>query len=154
MCTRLQASDGTRARHDGLAQALTNGAQSGFVRGSQLPPEKDHYNKQWRTGTSMKNIQSKATFALVVIAVIGLNSVFAQPQTSSVQTDRGADRVGFSDLANYLPATRTPSCAFEYRTLVRAFKKEITPHIDPEMARRVLDTNWLERLETEPLPQQ
>jgi hypothetical protein len=65
----------------------------------------------------------------------------------------GADRAGFADLANYLPATRAPGCAFKYRTLVRAFKKEISPHIDPEMARRVLDTNWLERLETEPLPQ-
>jgi hypothetical protein len=63
----------------------------------------------------------------------------------------GADRVGFADLANYLPPTRVPGCAFEYRTLVRAFKKE-SPHIDPEMARRVLDTNWLEQLETEPLP--
>ena len=65
----------------------------------------------------------------------------------------GADRAGFADLANYLPPTRAPGCAFEYRTLIRAFKKEVSPHIDPEMARRVLDTNWLERLETEPLPQ-
>jgi hypothetical protein len=65
----------------------------------------------------------------------------------------GAERAGFADLANYLPPTRAPGCAFEYRTLVRAFKKEISPHIDPEMARRVLDTDWLERLETEPLPQ-
>jgi hypothetical protein len=65
----------------------------------------------------------------------------------------GAERAGFADLANYLPTTRAPGCAFEYRTLVRAFKKEISPHIDPEMARRVLDTDWLERLETEPLPQ-
>ncbi len=65
----------------------------------------------------------------------------------------GADHAGFADLANYLPPTRAPGCAFEYRTLVRAFKKEISPHIDPEMARRVLDTNWLQRLETEPLPQ-
>jgi len=65
----------------------------------------------------------------------------------------GADRAGFADLANYLPPTRVPGCAFEYRTLVRAFKKEISPHIDPEIARRVLDTDWLERLETEPLPQ-
>jgi hypothetical protein len=65
----------------------------------------------------------------------------------------GADRVGFADLANYLPPTRTPGCAFEYRTLVRAFEKEITPHIDQEIARRVLDTDWLQRLESEPAPQ-
>jgi Putative metallopeptidase len=38
-----------------------------------------------------------------------------------------ADRVGFSDLANYLPPTRTPSCAFEYRTLLRAFMNH-TPY--------------------------
>ncbi len=65
----------------------------------------------------------------------------------------GADRVGFADLANYLPSTRMPSCPLEYQTLVRAFNNEITPHIDSEIARRVLDTNWLQRLESEPLPQ-
>jgi hypothetical protein len=61
--------------------------------------------------------------------------------------------VGFADFANYLPPTRTPGCAFEYRILVRAFEKEITPHIDQEIARRVLDTNWLQRLESEPVSQ-
>jgi hypothetical protein len=65
----------------------------------------------------------------------------------------GADRVGFSDLANYFPPARAPGCPFEYRTLVRAFKKEITPHIDQQIARRVLDTNWLQRLESEPVSQ-
>jgi len=65
----------------------------------------------------------------------------------------GADRVGFADLESYLPSTRSPRCQFEYRTLVRAFDKEITPHIDQEIAKRVLDTNWLQRLESEPAPQ-
>jgi hypothetical protein len=65
----------------------------------------------------------------------------------------GADRVGFADFANYLPPTRVPGCLFEYRTLVRAFEKEITPHIDHEIGRRVLDTNWLQRLESEPVSQ-
>lgn len=65
----------------------------------------------------------------------------------------GADRIGFADFANYLPPTREPSCAFEYRTLVRAFAKEITPHIDEEIARGVLDTNWLQRLESQPARQ-
>jgi hypothetical protein len=65
----------------------------------------------------------------------------------------GADQAGFADLANYLPPTRAPTCLFEYRTLVRAFEKEITPHVDQEIARRVLDTNWLQRLESVPVPQ-
>jgi hypothetical protein len=42
------------------------------------------------------------------------------------------------------------SSSLEYQTLVRAFDKEITPHIDQETARRVLDTNWLQRPESEP----
>ena len=65
----------------------------------------------------------------------------------------GADRVGFADLESYLPPIRAPRCRLEYQTLVRAFDKEITPHIDQEMARRVLDTNWLQRLESEPASQ-
>jgi hypothetical protein len=64
----------------------------------------------------------------------------------------GADPSGFADLANYLPPTRAPDCAFEYRILVRAFEKEITPHIDEKIARGVLDTNWLQRLESGPAP--
>jgi Putative metallopeptidase len=64
----------------------------------------------------------------------------------------GADPAGFADLESYLPPTRSPRCRLEYQTLVRAFDKEITPHIDREMARRVLDTNWLQRLESEPAP--
>jgi hypothetical protein len=65
----------------------------------------------------------------------------------------GADPVGFAEFERYLPAFRSTRCAFEYHTLVLAFKSEITPHIDQDIARRVLDTNWLQALETAPVPQ-
>jgi hypothetical protein len=55
----------------------------------------------------------------------------------------GADPVQFTDAGDYLPSTRSSNCEFEYRTLVNAFHKQISPHIDQEMARRVLDANWL-----------
>ena len=55
----------------------------------------------------------------------------------------GADPVQFADAGDYLPSTRSSNCEFEYRTLVKAFHREISPHIDQDMARRVLDTNWL-----------
>jgi hypothetical protein len=55
----------------------------------------------------------------------------------------GANPVQFTDAGDYLPSTRSSNCEFEYRTLVNAFHKQISPHIDQEMARRVLDTNWL-----------
>ena len=65
----------------------------------------------------------------------------------------GANSQEFADLASFLPPTRSPNCSHEYQTLVRAFRQQIRPHIDQEQARMVLDTDWLERLETEPLPQ-
>ena len=65
----------------------------------------------------------------------------------------GADHAGFTDLENYLPPTRSKHCWYEYQALVRAFAKEITPHIDQEMARQVLDTDWLHKLELRPANQ-
>ena len=52
-----------------------------------------------------------------------------------------------------LRAARSPNCSREYQTLVRAFRQEIRPHIDQEQARMVLDTDWLELLETQPASQ-
>src|SRR5215831_11029826 len=56
----------------------------------------------------------------------------------------GADPVTFADLTQdgYLPPNRSPSCRFEYDTLAYAFHREISPHIDQQMARQVLDTTW------------
>ena len=65
----------------------------------------------------------------------------------------GADPVLFADANDYLPPTRSASCEFEYRTLANAFHKEISPHIDQEMARRVLDTRWLPDPKSKPVPQ-
>jgi hypothetical protein len=62
----------------------------------------------------------------------------------------GANRQEFADAAGYLPPTRSPKCSYEYQTLLRAFHKEISPHINREMARRVLDTDWLQALESKP----
>jgi len=64
----------------------------------------------------------------------------------------GANRQEFADAQGYLPPTRSAKCSYEYQTLLRAFRKEISPHIDQEMARRVLDTDWLQALESKPAP--
>jgi len=65
----------------------------------------------------------------------------------------GSNKAEFADLENYLPPTRTPNCLREYRTLLHAFHKQIGPHIDPEMASRVMDTNWLEDPKSQSAPQ-
>jgi hypothetical protein len=62
----------------------------------------------------------------------------------------GANKVEFADAENFLPPTRAPRCSYEYRTLVRAFHKEISPHVDQEMAKRVLNTDWLSDPDTKP----
>jgi Putative metallopeptidase len=65
----------------------------------------------------------------------------------------GANKGEFADVESYLPPTRSASCSYEYQTLVRAFHKEISPHIDQGVAKRVLDTDWLESLESKPASQ-
>ena len=49
----------------------------------------------------------------------------------------GANPVRFADLAQegYLPPTRAPNCQHEYKVVADAFHKEITPHIDWELAK-------------------
>jgi hypothetical protein len=63
----------------------------------------------------------------------------------------GANKEEFADVESYLPPTRSPKCSYEYQTLARAFHKEISPHIDQEMAKRALDTDWLGSLESKPV---
>ena len=57
----------------------------------------------------------------------------------------GADPGQFGDLieAGYLPRSRAQSCTYEFAKVADAFHKEISPHIDRELAQQVLDTNWL-----------
>ena len=52
-----------------------------------------------------------------------------------------ADPVQFSDASDFLPSARSSNCKWEYQTLVHAFRKEIRPHVDQEMAKQVLDTD-------------
>jgi Putative metallopeptidase len=63
----------------------------------------------------------------------------------------GANPKEFADAESYLPPTRLSRCWHEYQTMVRAFDQQIRPHIDQEIASRVLNTNWLEALESKPV---
>jgi hypothetical protein len=57
----------------------------------------------------------------------------------------GADPVLFADFVDkgYLPKTRAIRCKREYDQVAFAFRDLITPHIDQELAKRVLNTTWL-----------
>ena len=57
----------------------------------------------------------------------------------------GSNPVRFADLVQegYLPAARARNCKFDYQAIAQAFHKEVTPHIDLELAKGVLDADWL-----------
>jgi putative metallopeptidase DUF4344 len=57
----------------------------------------------------------------------------------------GADPTLFVDFVDkgYLPKDRARSCNREYDQVTFAFRNLIGPHIDPQLARHVLDETWL-----------
>jgi len=67
----------------------------------------------------------------------------------------GSNRVLFADLVQegYLPAARARNCQYDYKAMAQAFHKEITPHIDWELAKGVAEANWLPGPVLRPEPQ-
>jgi hypothetical protein len=57
----------------------------------------------------------------------------------------GSDRETYADLidAGYLPKERARSCRMEYGELNFAFQQLIVPHLDRELAKAVLEKDWL-----------
>lgn len=52
----------------------------------------------------------------------------------------------------YLPNTRAKNCDFEYQDIKYAFRQVISPHVDREQLRQVLDANWLSDRRSAPAP--
>jgi hypothetical protein len=57
----------------------------------------------------------------------------------------GADPNEFAFVVEngYLPKTRAQTCSYEFSILARAFRLAISPHLDKELADKVLNTRWL-----------
>lgn len=66
----------------------------------------------------------------------------------------GADPPLFSDLVKkgYLPQSRADNCRTEYNEMNFAFHQVIGPHLDPQLAKAVLNRTWLPPLTSEPPP--
>jgi len=73
----------------------------------------------------------------------------------------GADPALFADVANammskmdkgVLPKRRADNCEYEFQTFDRAFKAQIRPYLDLQMARSVMDTGWFPEPGTGTLP--
>ena len=57
----------------------------------------------------------------------------------------GANEDLFADVVarGYLPKTRAKNCKREYDHVAYAFRELVTPHLDQQLARQVLDREWL-----------
>jgi len=66
----------------------------------------------------------------------------------------GYDAKVFADLVEqeYLPKTRAKNCLYEYKDLEYAVGQIFAPHIDKEMAKKVLETRWLSDAVPRPAP--
>ena len=66
----------------------------------------------------------------------------------------GGDPEAFKQFVDigWLPKWRAPLCAAEYQQAKLAFEATIAPHLDPELARRVLETTWIETASVAPAP--
>jgi hypothetical protein len=64
----------------------------------------------------------------------------------------GADKQTYADLveSGYLPKDRARSCGMEYGELNFAFQQLIKPHLDPALAKAVLEKSWLPEQTTVP----
>jgi hypothetical protein len=84
----------------------------------------------------------------VQFRLAGFSSDHGQPEErfySLMCLAFGADQQTFGDLVQdgWLPPSRAPNCAREYQKLTFAFRKDVSPHIDQDLARKVHDTDWL-----------
>ena len=85
---------------------------------------------------------------VVQIRLAGFASDHGQPQERLYNVlcmAFGSNPIRFEDFVQkgYLPATRASNCDREYKKFATAFEKEISPHIDYELAKGVVEANWL-----------
>lgn len=90
--------------------------------------------------------------------LVGFASNHGQPQErfyNLMCLAYGADPVTFASLTEdgFLPPNRAPTCGYEYKGLADAFQQEIEPHIDRQIARRVMHSAWLPPPESIPIAQ-
>ena len=60
----------------------------------------------------------------------------------------GADPALFADVTNnmtqmgFIPKRRADNCEYEFQAFDHAFKSELEPYVDTQMAKTLMDTTW------------
>jgi Putative metallopeptidase len=99
----------------------------------------------WRWNAYVQNYKVNP---IVQVRLAGFASDHGLPQErfySVLCMAFGANPVLFADFVQegYLPATRAANCVREYMRFAKSFEKVIGPHIDYELAKGIVEANWI-----------
>jgi len=94
---------------------------------------------------SYRSIMEKPNVILPVKAFSDVHGLPAQRFYNLLCMAYGANPELFKDIVEdkYLPKERAANCAREYQQVRYAFQKLIVPHVDKELAAKVLQMDWL-----------
>jgi hypothetical protein len=94
---------------------------------------------------SYKNYIQNSKVTVPLAAFSDVHGAPAQRFYNLVCLAYGADPVLFADVVDkgYLPKDRASSCKREYNQVAFAFRELIGPHLDQQLAKQVLDKQWL-----------
>jgi hypothetical protein len=94
---------------------------------------------------SYKKYLQNAKVTASLVAFSDVHGAPAQRFYNLICLAYGADPVLFADVVEkgYLPKDRASSCQREYNQVAFAFRELIGPHIDQQLAKQVLDKQWL-----------
>jgi hypothetical protein len=103
---------------------------------------------------SYKNFIEKPSLTIPLQAFSDAHGASAQRFYNLVCMAYGADPRLFADVVEkgFLPEQRARLCNWEYREVAYAFKQLIRPHLDLQLAKRVLSTDWLPEEAPPPRP--
>jgi hypothetical protein len=91
----------------------------------------------------MKNYQQNAEVQYKLAEYADVHDFPQERYYNLICMAYGADPKTFAYVADILPKERADNCKSEYQAFTRAWRSQIRPHIDLQLARQVLDTTWL-----------
>jgi Putative metallopeptidase len=92
---------------------------------------------------SYRDAVQNSTVILPLQAFSDVHGVPAQRFFNLLCVAYGADPQIFADAVQYLPKQRAADCKREYNQVGFAFQQLVQPHIDQDLAKRVMQRSWL-----------
>jgi hypothetical protein len=92
---------------------------------------------------SYRDALQNSTVILPLQAFSDVHGVPAQRFFNLLCVAYGADPQIFADAVQYLPKQRAADCQREYNQVGFAFQQLVQPHIDQDLAKRVMQRSWL-----------